>query len=331
VSNGWGTADTGGAYTLTGTAADFSVNGTMGLINVSTPGATRIGTLASVSARDVDTRFRVQSDKLATGSGEFVSASLRRTSSGQYLAKLYMLSSGAVYVQASRVDSSGNEVVLGNGVRVPGVTHTVNQSIWLRAQAVGVNPTTLRLKAWADGQSEPAAWLYQTTDLTAALQGPGSVGLRTYISGQSTNAPIRFAFDDWRVTYLDPNSPQAQPALIASPPVATNLRQKAAVQQFSVGSAVIQWRTASGTTAQVRYGLHPTYPLTVVGKVQPVDRSGTHLNQAIVAGLQPNTTYYYKVFTDGLDMQPNELLSFQTTASTLFLPLVGKGSSAGQP
>jgi hypothetical protein len=67
-------------------------------------------------------------------------------------------------------------------------------------QVVGTNPTTIRLKAWADGQAEPSAWQYTTTDSDASLQVAGAVGLRTYIAGTSTNAPVLFTFDDVRVT-----------------------------------------------------------------------------------------------------------------------------------
>jgi hypothetical protein len=40
------------------------------------------------------------------------------------------------------------------------------------------------------------------TDASSALQGPGGVGLRVYISGSTANAPVNFAFDDYLVSDL---------------------------------------------------------------------------------------------------------------------------------
>jgi hypothetical protein len=62
----------------------------------------------------------------------------------------------------------------------------------------GASPTTIRVKAWADGQPEPSSWQFAATNSTAAVQGAGSVGLRVYMS--STNAPVTFGFDDFSVT-----------------------------------------------------------------------------------------------------------------------------------
>ena len=46
------------------------------------------------------------------------------------------------------------------------------------------------------GTAEPAAWGATFTDSTAALQGAGSIGFDTYLSGSATNAPQIASFDD---------------------------------------------------------------------------------------------------------------------------------------
>jgi hypothetical protein len=64
---------------------------------------------------------------------------------------------------------------------------------------VGAGPTTIRIKAWADGQTEPANWQYTATNSAANLQVAGNPGFRIYISGGTNNAPITFGFDDYLV------------------------------------------------------------------------------------------------------------------------------------
>jgi hypothetical protein len=65
---------------------------------------------------------------------------------------------------------------------------------------VGSSPTTLRLKAWSAEGSEPSAWTYTASDSEAALQTGGGVGLAGYLASNASNAPIRFAFDNFQVS-----------------------------------------------------------------------------------------------------------------------------------
>ncbi|NHB84225.1 hypothetical protein G7085_05190 [Tessaracoccus sp. HDW20] len=62
-------------------------------------------------------------------------------------------------------------------------------------QVTGTGTTALRLKVWS-GATEPTDWTLTATDTTAALQSAGGIGLGTYLSGSSTNAPIVFSFDN---------------------------------------------------------------------------------------------------------------------------------------
>ena len=170
----------------------------------STAGTTRAAVLPSVSAQDVDLVVRVQTDKVATGGPQYAYGVARRVSSNtEYRGQVRLLADGSVRLRASRV-VAGTETLLGSDVVVSGLTHRPNTFIWLRMQVVGTNPTTIRLKGWADGQAEPATWQYTTTDSEASLQAAGAVGLRTYISSTTTNAPVLFTFDDLRVASVQP-------------------------------------------------------------------------------------------------------------------------------
>lgn len=200
VVDGWGSASTGGSYTLQGSAGDFDVTGSAGTIALTAAGANRSAVLAGVSALDVDLSFRVATDKSAAGGSQFVYGIVRRTTSTSgYRAKIRLAPDGAVFIQAGSV-TDNKETSLGSEVRVSGLTHTPGAFIQLRVQATGSAPTTLRMRAWAGGSSEPTTWQYTVTDSTSGLQSAGGVGLRAYLGSATTNAPLLVTFDDFRAT-----------------------------------------------------------------------------------------------------------------------------------
>ena len=164
VSNGWGSADTGGAYTLQGTSSNFSVGSGVGSIVEPTSAQTRSALLNSPSAQDVDISFRVRANKVAANGAYFIYAVARRNSAtnSEYRPRLLLNANGTISAHAS-VLANGTESPLGAAVVIPGLTQSANGWIRFRAQVTGSGPTTIRVKAWADGQAEPAAWNYTAT------------------------------------------------------------------------------------------------------------------------------------------------------------------------
>ena len=205
VTNTWGTATTGGAwsYTPTGNIADFDTTGTAGTIALTAAGVNRSAFLAGVSTTDVDLSFRVATDKAAAGGNQFVYGIARQSGANSYRLKLRLGTNGAVFVQASSVVNNV-ETAIGTEVQVAGLTRSPGQFIRLRAQVQGTSPTTLRLRVWADGASEPASWQYTVTNSSAGLQSAGVVGLMAYAASATTNAPIIVTFDDFAATSIAP-------------------------------------------------------------------------------------------------------------------------------
>jgi hypothetical protein len=201
VTAGWGSAEIGGAYSGTSTA-DFNVNGNEGNVRIATAGLQRIATLSGINIRDVDMRIRVRTDKLAAGARHNISLFARNLgNTGQYRARLELVPSGTLTVLGQKYLTSTNLTTnLGSAVTVSGLTHVANQYIWLRVQVVGINPTTIRIKAWSDGQAEPSAWQYNGTDSEAALQTSGNVAILSRLNSSSTVAPVIFTYDDFSVT-----------------------------------------------------------------------------------------------------------------------------------
>ncbi len=200
VSNGWGSAPTGGAWTVTSTAANYGVNGSAGTIANPT-GAGRLAYLSGVSAPEADAVLSFGLDKLATGSGTFVMSHARRiTGQGSYASKVQVTSTGAVTLTLIRTNSANAETTIQAATTIAGLTYAVGDKLTVRTQAVGSNPTTIRAKVWKTGTTEPAAWQRSVTDSTAGLQGQGHVGIGSYVSGGATNGPITVAVDQLGVT-----------------------------------------------------------------------------------------------------------------------------------
>lgn len=195
VTNGFGSAPTGGAWTFTGAAANLSVGSGIGNIRLPAGYGQQVN-LASVSAPQSDLLLSFGLEKAATGGGVQVSAYGRRVSGqGGYGGKAKIASNGAVTVELVRQASTGAETSIQAGAAT-GVTYAVGDLLNVRVQVLGTSPTTVRAKVWKVGTVEPATWQRSVTDTTAGLQASGSVGLFGYHSSSATNAPNTVRLDE---------------------------------------------------------------------------------------------------------------------------------------
>jgi hypothetical protein len=201
ITSSWGTSETGGSYTLyNGTTADFSVNGDAGALALPTSNSQRAAILSGVSVQDAEITFRVQTNKVALGSDQYAYFVARRLSNGtEYRGRLRFSPNGKVRLQAFWVPLSLVEAPLGPEVLVPNLTHTANTYYRVRAQIFGVNSTTIRMRAWADGQPEPSTWQYRSSNSIGTTRGSGAIGLRAGIASAASNAPVVCSFDDFQV------------------------------------------------------------------------------------------------------------------------------------
>jgi hypothetical protein len=192
VSNGWGSADVGGAWTGSGVASAYSVAAGTGQI-LDPAGETKTQTLNGVSTNSTDTTVTFTTDSAPTGGGLFVGAIGRLVGSTDYVGRAYIPSSGSVQLHLLQGSTVLQTVV------ISGLTYAVGQQLTLRVQVFGASPTTIRAKLWSTGQAEPAAWQASVTDAVAALQTSGTVGLRTYLSASATTTPVTYKFDNYAV------------------------------------------------------------------------------------------------------------------------------------
>lgn len=201
VSNGLGSAETGGPWSGTGNANNYSVAGGTGRLRVATAGSGNYAYLGSVSSSATDLYLEVASDKPASGSGLYVSAVGRRIAgSGDYRAKTLVTPSGAVSLSLIRTTASGAETTIQSALPIGGLSYAVGDRLAMRLQVTGTGTTVIRAKIWKAGTAEPATWQRSVTDTTAALQTAGGVGLTTYLSGSANNAPITVLLDNVKAT-----------------------------------------------------------------------------------------------------------------------------------
>lgn len=185
VQNGWGNADEGGPWTLTGSPTRFSVDGSAGSFAM-TGGATLSAALGDVSSSSTELIARTWADQLPSGT-TYVSLLGRQAGPASLGGRLKIYTDGRVELHAVR---SGVPVA---GGQVAGLTFVPGVPLTVRVQVVGTAPTVIRARVWAEGTPEPASWQVTTTDATPALQGPGAVALSVFTGGSTAT---RFSFDD---------------------------------------------------------------------------------------------------------------------------------------
>ncbi|WP_439591349.1 PKD domain-containing protein [Microbacterium sp.] len=263
-ANGWGTADQGGAWAISGAASRFSVASGSGIIslNTSTGQQAVLPAVSSTSTR-VATTFSV--DKIAAA--QYISVIGRQVGSEQYLLRLRVGADGGATLLAMR----GGTAIGANYV-VPGLTITPGALYNVVFDVTGTAPTTLSAKMWRSGTTEPASWQFTRTDSTAALQAAGSVGLFSYVPTAANAFPVALSFSEFTVT--DPNGGPPPPNVAPTANFTTSAMGLTASVNGSTSTdadgtiASYAWAfgdgaTASGATSSHAYTAAGTYTITL--------------------------------------------------------------------
>ena len=198
VSGGLGTADAGGAWTVSAGGTRQSV--TAGAAVFALAAGTNTGSyLGAVSQTSADLRTTMSVSSVPTGGGAMVYVKARRVAANQeYQGRVRFLANGTVGVAVSRLVGTATETLIGSEVLLPG-TYTAGTELNVRVQVSGTGTTELSVSVWAAGSAEPATPTVTRTDTTESLQAPGGVGLSSYLSG-SAAAPVQLRFTELTVT-----------------------------------------------------------------------------------------------------------------------------------
>jgi PKD repeat protein len=207
VAGGLGTANLGGAWTrVGGAAANLSVAPGAASFLMPTPSTQDSAYLASVSNTSTETDTTFTTNNVATGTGGiYVYVEGRRVgTNNEYDARVRVTSTGTVGVELVKYAASATVTAIGSEVILPGVTFAPGTQLNVRLQVSGTGTTTLKVKVWPSTSAEPSAWTLTKTDTTAGLQAAGAVGLTTYLSGSTTNAPTTVKFSSFSAGPLQP-------------------------------------------------------------------------------------------------------------------------------
>lgn len=193
---GWGSAETGGAYTvLYGSSASAVVAGGVGTLSLA-PGQTRNMQLNGVSAQNVRITTDISLDAAPTTGSAYAGVVARQQASGDnYTVRTWLRNDGSVWLVAQR----GGTVI--TATPIAGIQRTAGASYSLAVEIEGSGTTNIRARLWQTGTPEPTTWQLSTTDQTAALQGPGAIALHASRASSASGAGI-FSFDNLRATQL---------------------------------------------------------------------------------------------------------------------------------
>ena len=195
VSGGFGSADVGGPWTMTGAPSRFSVSGGAGRMAIPPGSAVRADLLnVQQTSADVSSTFSVNA--APSGGGTFLALVGRRVdAANDYRVKVRLLSNGTVAAQLVRV-VGGVETAVQTVFTVPGVSYASGNVLHVRFRVSGTGTTALAAKIWKDGTAEPSSWLMQASDSTSSLQRAGAIGYWYYLSTASTQNPTVLSVDN---------------------------------------------------------------------------------------------------------------------------------------
>jgi len=193
VSNGWGTSTSGHAWSVTGgSASDYSVNGSRGLIACSAVNSLRSTYIAGLQVAAIDRTFTVRVPVTPTGAGIQVRSMARWdvAANTYYMGQIQVETTGAVTASIRKSIAGVNTTL--RTKTVTGLTHTVTTDYRLRFKVQG---SWLYFKVWSGTATEPAQWtdIAYDTDITAA----GAWGVRATLLAGNTNAlPVTIQVDN---------------------------------------------------------------------------------------------------------------------------------------
>jgi hypothetical protein len=189
LSNSWGSTDTGQAYTLTGTAADFDVTGTQGTISPTTLSSRRIAVVDTSSA-DHTVAVEVSVATLPVTGVFDIATVLRYTdASNFYWGGISIASTGAITYFVSKIVAGVVSSVVSTA---SGTNYTAGTTMSLRTRILGAE---LQFRVWETDTDEPDYWSFSATD-TSLTTG----NLAGVLVNDTSNITDTFLFDNLVIT-----------------------------------------------------------------------------------------------------------------------------------
>lgn len=299
VSNGWGSATTGGAWTnVGGVAADYTVNGSSGTHSLNAVSSSRRTTLSLAATADQDIRMSTFIGSAPAGNSIFAASIGRGTDdNNQYLFRVsFDVGLGVTLSIRKRVASVETQLAT---MTAP-FTYTLGTKVFTRFYLQG---STLRAKAWLFGTSEPGNWMMTVTDTSFATGA--QVGCRSVLNaGNSNTLPFTVLFDDFSVNNFPAsvgwdgtvgfNSVGSLKVSVIPPTPAST--SSSSDGSFGTSAAFINF---TSTQFPVIAGLIPGTTYTISAYVRP----GTNCPNIYMKCLNPNYEFAFVINSNDIKSQ----------------------------
>lgn len=297
VAAGWGSAPSGGPWTLCGGTCSAAVSVASGTGRMTLAAAQAadavLGDFGSTSAELAAT---MSVDRAATGGGTYLALMARGVSGASYRGKLRIRTDGGVDLTVVRTSGS-TDTALASG-SLPAATVAPGTKLRVKVQAGGSAPTTLRLKAWVSGAAEPS-WQVQASDSTSGLQVAGSIGVWGYVSGSATNGPTTVSVDDLAAGPISTAVPAPPPPTSVTPKPVTNAGARLPIS-YSLSSlqGTVRYVSPSGSDTSGTGTL--AQPYRTLPKAESVSANGDSI--VLRGGTYPIASNATFVDRTGLDI-----------------------------
>lgn len=192
----WGTATSGQAWTVDGTAAQYSVTGTVGQIAVNALNVNFRARLATTDIGNFDQTVQATLPATPTGNYIRIEQMFRWIDANNfYVLRTHIHTNNTVEVQLRRI-FGGVDTQL--DAAIVEATHVAATAMNYRIRAVG---SLLQAKVWRNGTTEPADWELSTVDTSMVT---GQIGVNTFFHPSNTNPlPVNITFDNLVAQQID--------------------------------------------------------------------------------------------------------------------------------
>ncbi len=301
AASGWGTTETGSQTWTTaqsGSGGSHSINGTQGLSVHGSCNTTNQERLDGLDVLNSDMTFKVKSNKAPitneTQTIYVVSRKQASLTNWEYRHRL-QFSGTSLKLLAGKLLGSTSLTTISADTTVSRETFTADTFYKLRVQTYGTSPTTIRMKVWQDGTTEPTSWDLTTTDSESNLQNSGASGIRSFISS-TCSAPITLTYDDVSIKSM------STPAISLTAQYQTNCTSALNIGGFVNGTAMCIGSTVNDAdnpdTLTLQAEVQPTttaFTGTANFSSVPVATSGSEANPTIsVTGLTVGLNYHWQ-------------------------------------
>jgi hypothetical protein len=250
VSSGWGTANTGGAWTVvSGASSAYSVSGGNGNIQLPSNSGGYAIYLDSISLQDSSGSVNVTWNKASTGALHFAQFLIRNdgTTSNAYLFRVQQdPTTGAVTAIIQGILGGTGAKQIGPSATVG--SYVQGDTITMAYEIQGTNPTNLYFSAWTGGPSaQPGSWMISTNDSSDGPQVAGAAGLRADGSTGYTAGAL-FSFSNLSIT-----SQQAGTGPGTNVPLGVAVGRDGSNNRYVLAAVWANglWRQSNGTWTQV--------------------------------------------------------------------------------